>query len=120
KYYTGSAGVSPAEENADETSALPESPLAPMTLAERLNADFTNTGLTTGRHPMALLRDRLPDVCRAADLKHTKTGDRITIAGSVICRQRPGTAAGVVFVSLEDETGIANAVVLPPIFEANR
>jgi error-prone DNA polymerase len=97
-----------------------ESPLAPMSLTERLSADFNHTGLTTGRHPMALLRNRLPDVCRAADLKRTKTGDRITIAGSVICRQRPGTAAGVVFVSLEDETGIANAVVLPPIFEANR
>jgi error-prone DNA polymerase len=97
-----------------------ESPLAPMTLSERLGADFMHTGLTTGRHPMALLRDCLPDVCRAADLKHTVTGQRITIAGSVICRQRPGTASGIVFVSLEDETGIANAVVLPPIFEANR
>jgi len=97
-----------------------DSPLAPMTLAERLGADFARTGLTTGRHPMALLRERLPGVCRAADLKHTKTGDRITIAGSVICRQRPGTASGIVFISLEDETGIANAVVLPPIFEASR
>jgi error-prone DNA polymerase len=96
------------------------SPLAPMTLAERLRADFALTGLTTGRHPMALLRDRLPDVCRAADLKRTKTGNRITIAGSVICRQRPGTASGVVFVSLEDETGIANAIVAPQIFERDR
>jgi error-prone DNA polymerase len=116
--------VAPASRlSCEQQNVMPasrESPLAPMTLAERLNADFTNTGLTTGRHPMALLRDRLPDVCRAADLKRTKTGDRITIAGSVICRQRPGTAAGVVFVSLEDETGIANAVVLPAVFEANR
>jgi error-prone DNA polymerase len=96
------------------------SPLAPMTLAERLSADFSHTGLTTGRHPMALLRDRLPDVCRAIDLKQTKTGERITIAGSVICRQRPGTASGIVFVSLEDETGIANAVVMPQIFERDR
>jgi error-prone DNA polymerase len=97
-----------------------DSPLAPMTLSERLRADFALTGVTTGRHPMALLRDQLPDVCRAADLKHAKTGDRITIAGSVICRQRPGTASGVVFVSLEDETGIANAIVAPQIFERDR
>jgi error-prone DNA polymerase len=69
---------------------------------------------------MALLRSRLTDVCSATDLKRTKTGDRVTIAGSVICRQRPGTASGIVFVSLEDETGIANAVVMPHIFEANR
>jgi error-prone DNA polymerase len=76
--------------------------------------------LTTGKHPMALLRHRLPEVCRAEDLKKTRTGDRVTIAGSVICRQRPGTAAGFVFISLEDETGISNAVVVPQLFEANR
>ncbi|HVS52934.1 MAG TPA: error-prone DNA polymerase, partial [Opitutaceae bacterium] len=102
------------------TAYRDESPLAPMTLIERLGTDFRLTGLTTGRHPMALLRARLPDVCRAIDLKRTKTGERITIAGSVICRQRPGTASGIVFVSLEDETGIANAVVLPEIFERDR
>ncbi len=98
------------------------SPLAPMTLAERLGADFRHTGLTTGRHPMALLRPHLAGVCSAADLKSESARDKtvVTIAGSVICRQRPGTASGVVFVSLEDETGIANAVVMPPIFEANR
>ena len=69
---------------------------------------------------MALLRTRLPEVCRAQDLIHTKTGDRVTIAGSVICRQRPGTAKGFVFISLEDETGIANAVVVPALFERRR
>lgn len=97
-----------------------DSPLAPMSLNERLSADFRGTGLTIGRHPMALLRSRLPDVWSAADLKQAKTGTRVAIAGSVICRQRPGTASGIVFVSLEDETGIANAVVMPDLFEANR
>jgi error-prone DNA polymerase len=91
-----------------------------MTQAEELGADFSGLGLTTGEHPMALLRSRLTDVCRAGDLKHAKTGQRITIAGSVICRQRPGTAKGFVFVSLEDETGIANAVVVPALFERLR
>ncbi|HYD85597.1 MAG TPA: OB-fold nucleic acid binding domain-containing protein, partial [Opitutus sp.] len=97
-----------------------DSPLTPMTLSERLAADFQLLSLTTGRHPMALLRDRLPGVHRAKDLKETKTGERVTIAGSVICRQRPGTAKGFVFVSLEDETGIANAVVVPALFERHR
>lgn len=95
-------------------------PLAPMTLTERINADFRGTGVTAGRHPMALLRDHLPDVTRAIDLREIKTGRRVVIAGSVICRQRPGTASGVVFISLEDETGIANAIVEPALFERLR
>jgi error-prone DNA polymerase len=95
-------------------------PLAAMTLAERLRADFTGLELTTGVHPMVLIRPRLTDVWRAADLTLVKDGERVTIAGSVICRQRPGTAKGFVFISLEDETGIANAIVLPQLFEAKR
>jgi error-prone DNA polymerase len=91
-----------------------------MSYAERIQADFSGTNLTVGKHPMALLRSRLPDVCRAADLAGRKHGMRVRIAGNVICRQRPGTAKGFVFVSLEDETGISNAVVSPPVFEANR
>jgi error-prone DNA polymerase len=97
-----------------------ETPLAPMSLIERQQADFRGLGLTAGSHPMAQLRARLPDVKRAADLKHVVNGERVTIAGSVICRQRPGTAKGFVFVSLEDETGIANAVVVPQLFERKR
>jgi error-prone DNA polymerase len=95
-------------------------PLAAMTRAERLRADFTGLELTTGVHPMVLIRPRLTDVWRAADLTLVKDGERVTIAGSVICRQRPGTAKGFVFISLEDETGIANAIVLPQLFEAKR
>jgi error-prone DNA polymerase len=97
-----------------------DSPLAPMSLAERLRADFTGLDLTTGTHPMALIRPTLTDVWRAADLTVVADGERVTIAGSVICRQRPGTAKGFVFISLEDETGIANAIVVPQLFEAKR
>ena len=97
-----------------------ESPLTRMTINERLRADFRGMELTTGAHPMALLRPRLTNVWSAADLKTVPNGDRVTIAGAVICRQRPGTANGFVFVSLEDETGIANAVVIPQLFERDR
>lgn len=96
-----------------------DSPLAEMTRGEEVQADFFGLGLTTGEHPMALLRPRL-EVCPAKDLKLVANGQRVTIAGSVICRQRPGTAKGFVFISLEDETGIANAVVVPALFERLR
>lgn len=105
--------------NFDETESA-DSPLPQMTPSERLHADFARTGLTTGRHPMALLRPRLVGVCPADQLKTVPNGARVTIAGSVICRQRPGTASGVVFVSLEDETGIANAVLYSDFFEQHR
>ena len=91
-----------------------------MTLTERFRADFTGLDLTTGIHPMALIRPHLTDAWRAADLPLVKDGARITVAGSVICRQRPGTAKGFVFISLEDETGIANVIVIPALFEARR
>ena len=96
------------------------SPLTPMNYPERIQADFAGMQLTTGAHPMALLRQRLAGILRAADLPTAKHGSRVRIAGSVICRQRPGTAKGFVFISLEDETGISNAIVTPPMFEAYR
>ncbi|HVU23870.1 MAG TPA: error-prone DNA polymerase [Opitutus sp.] len=95
-------------------------PLARMTRVERMRADFAGLNLTTGVHPMTLVRARLPEAWRAADLPLGRDGDRVQIAGSVICRQRPGTAKGFVFISLEDETGIANAVVEPDLFERRR
>ncbi len=95
-------------------------PLAPMSYPERIQADFAGMHLTTGQHPMALLRPRLPGILRASDLATAKHGSTVRIAGNVICRQRPGTAKGFVFVSLEDETGISNAIVIPSMFEANR
>jgi error-prone DNA polymerase len=97
-----------------------DSPLAAMSHTEEVQADFLGLGLTTGDHPMAALRERLTDVVTAKALKDTPNGLRVTIAGSVICRQRPGTAKGFVFISLEDETGIANAVVVPAVFERLR
>ncbi len=97
-----------------------ESPLPPMSPTEQVGADFAGLNLTVDEHPMALLRPRLTGICPAKDLKHVTDGQVVTIAGSVICRQRPGTAKGFVFISLEDETGIANAVVIPALFERLR
>jgi error-prone DNA polymerase len=96
------------------------SPLARMNNEERLVADFRGTGLTVGRHPLAYRRAHLRGVKRACDLPHIKNSRRVRIAGSVIARQRPGTAHGFVFLSLEDETGIANAIITPDLFEKNR
>ncbi len=69
---------------------------------------------------MKLLREQLPDVWRATDLIQARHGATVQIAGNVICRQRPGTAKGFVFISLEDETGVANAIVTPDLFERLR
>jgi error-prone DNA polymerase len=98
----------------------PESPLAAMSLPERVRADYETMNLTTGPHPMKLLRDRLPNIWRAIDLSHAKHGATIQIGGNVICRQRPGTAKGFVFISLEVETGVSNAIVEPKLFEQFR
>jgi error-prone DNA polymerase len=97
-----------------------ESPLLPMTVQERVTADYQTMNLTTGPHPMKLLREKLPNIWRAIDLKQATHGSTIQIAGNVICRQRPGTAKGFVFVSLEDETGVSNAIVDPDLFEKFR
>jgi error-prone DNA polymerase len=95
-------------------------PLKPMTLPERVRADYETMNLTTGPHPMKLLRENLPNIWRAIDLPHAKHSSTIQIAGNVICRQRPGTAKGFVFLSLEDETGVSNAIVDPDLFERFR
>jgi error-prone DNA polymerase len=97
-------------------------PLKPMTEAERLVADYAGMGLSTGRHPMALRRDELAmrGVVRASDLRTARNGRRVRVAGMVITRQRPGTAKGFVFLTLEDETGIANIIVRPDLFARDR
>jgi error-prone DNA polymerase len=107
-----------ADAVAEEESGL--SPLEIMTHVERLQADYQGVGVTVGAHPMAAIRARLSQVWTAHDLEHTQHGNRVKVAGQVICRQRPGTAKGFLFISLEDETGISNIVVLPKIFERNR
>jgi error-prone DNA polymerase len=98
----------------------PAAPLAQMDAWERLAADLSGTSLSIGTHPMRLLRPQLPLAWRAADLPRAANGTLLQIAGQVICRQRPGTAKGFVFISLEDETGVANAIVLPELFERHR
>ena len=95
-------------------------PLEMMTYIERLKADYEGLGLTVGAHPMKWMRPNLKEIWRAVDLKQGRHGMRVKIGGCVICRQRPETAKGFLFISLEDETGVSNTVVPPPIFEANR
>jgi error-prone DNA polymerase len=105
---------------------LPEpdtpSPLQPMNHEERLVADFHGTGLTVGPHPVAYRRAWLTamGIRRASELRDLPSGKRLRIGGCVIVRQRPGTAKGFVFVSLEDETGVANAIITPDLFHQNR
>jgi len=93
-----------------------------MTTDERIVADYSGTGLTTGPHPMAYQRTELRSagILAAADLAHAANNNTVTIAGCVIARQRPGTAKGFVFLSLEDETGIANIIIAPDVFERER
>jgi error-prone DNA polymerase len=98
------------------------SPLAQMTPEERLVADFRGTGLTVGPHPMAYRRAdlRRAGVLSAHELAQVPHGRYVRTAGCIIARQRPGTAKGFVFLSLEDETGIGNAIISPDILERNR
>jgi error-prone DNA polymerase len=95
------------------------SPLAPMNTEERLWADYHGAGLSIGKHPMAYRRAEMNarGVTRAIDLAKTPNGRLVRIAGSVIVRQRPGTAHGFVFLSMEDETGIMNAIVAPATYD---
>jgi error-prone DNA polymerase len=124
---TGAAGPGPGSvtaETAEAARSTPDqataSPLAPMNPLERLRADYDGLRLTTGPHPMAMMRPRLTNAWRAGDLAQVRNGQIISVAGQVICRQRPGTAKGVCFISLEDETGISNVIVWPDLFEAQR
>ena len=93
-----------------------------MTVPERLLADYAGTSLTIGPHPMSLRRGELAlrGVLRARDLSAGRHGRRVRVAGAVITRQRPGTAKGFVFLTLEDETGIANIIVKPDVYDAHR
>ena len=93
-----------------------------MTAPERLLADYAGTSLTIGPHPMSLRRGELAlrGVLRARDLSAGRHGRRVRVAGAVITRQRPGTAKGFVFLTLEDETGIANIIVRPDLFARDR
>ena len=110
----------------DGPSALPgpasRGPLLPLTPLERVVADYDGTGLTIGPHPMSYRRAEmaLRGVLRATDLSKARAGRRVRVAGAVITRQRPGTAKGFVFLTVEDETGIANVIVRPDVYDAHR
>lgn len=108
------AGVGQEEEST--------SPLEAMSPVERLVADYGGMGVTVGRHPMAHCRNELRrmNVYPAGHLRHVRHGTELRIAGCVIARQRPGTAHGFIFLSLEDETGICNAIIDPDSYERNR
>jgi error-prone DNA polymerase len=98
------------------------SPLPEMTRYEQTVADFAGSGVTVGAHPMAYWRARLDrdGVVRAAELPNLSRGTRTRLAGAVIVRQRPGTAKGTLFLTLEDETGMAQAIVAPALFQELR
>ena len=100
-------------------NAVGNSPLQAMTAEDRLVADFRNTGMTVGPHPLSYHRQQLKreGILSARDLHHLSDGTEVRVAGSVIARQRPGTAKGFVFLSLEDETGISNAIITPQLFQ---
>ena len=108
--------VGPLLEQLEETGP---SPLRSMETEERLWADYRGTGLTVGRHPMAYRRAEMNalGVTPALRLPRVRNGKRVRIAGAVIVRQRPGTANGFVFLSMEDESGIMNAIVTPDTFD---
>jgi error-prone DNA polymerase len=97
-------------------------PLRQMSTEERLVADYAGTGLTTGQHPMHYRRPELNrhGILSAGQLKHRQDGEFVRTAGCVIARQRPGTAKGFIFISMEDETGIANVIVTPDLYDRNR
>ena len=97
-------------------------PLRQMTNDERLAADYAGSGLTCGPHPMTYHRDSLKSAgfLSADDLARSSNKRIVRFSGCVIARQRPGTAKGFVFLSLEDETGIANVIITPDLFERER
>jgi error-prone DNA polymerase len=105
-----------------EGTARPEPTVAlpSMTLGEEVAQDYANLRLSLRCHPLALLRPWLGRAVRAEQLADMANGRRVEVAGLTLVRQRPGTASGVIFVTLEDETGVANLVVWPSVFERYR
>jgi error-prone DNA polymerase len=100
----------------------PKVALPKLTLGEQVVDDYSSFAMSLRAHPVSLLRPMLSErrVARTSALLDARNGDRFTLAGLVLVRQRPGTASGVVFVTIEDEDGIANLVVWPKVFEAHR
>ena len=106
-----------------QKSKVPDpGPLVPMTPMERLEADYRGAGLTVGRHPMHYLRQQVTSLGALSSrrIESAPNGSRVRVAGAVITRQRPGTAKGFCFITLEDEEGVANLILAPRIFQAHR
>ncbi|WP_448204087.1 error-prone DNA polymerase [Azospirillum sp. sgz302134] len=104
----------------DSALAEPEVALPAMALGEHVVMDYGSLCLSLKAHPMALLRDGVSGVAPAERLRSARPGARLTVVGLPLVRQRPGSAKGVIFITLEDETGIANLVILPDVFEKFR
>jgi len=111
-----------AAESREPIADSRHSPLEEMNISERLIADYTGTGLTVGPHPLTFRRRELAmrGVIPALELPRQRAGRRVRTAGMVITRQRPGTAKGFVFLTLEDETGISNIIIRPDLYAAER
>ena len=106
-----------------QDDVLPDpGPLAPMSPLERLQADYRASGLTVGKHPMHYIRGQTAGlgILSSREVETAPDGQRVRVAGAVITRQRPGTAKGFCFVTLEDETGVANLILTPQIFQTYR
>jgi len=116
KRQTPSPGIAPMP----SMDSISDCPLVPMTRSERLSADYETTQVTVGAHPVEFLRAQHPDAWTAMEVKQAAHGVRLETVGMVICRQRPGTAKGFVFLSLEDETGVSNIVIAPQLYEQTR
>ena len=111
----------PLFERQDDAPPTP-GPLAPMQPFERVEADYRGTGLTVGKHPMHYLRGQMEgmDILSSREVEAAPDGQRVRVAGAVITRQRPGTAKGFCFITLEDETGVSNLILSPQVFQAHR
>jgi error-prone DNA polymerase len=111
-----------AHANAREAEREPKVKLTPMTAGREVVEDYHSTQLTLRNHPLTFLRPELErrGIIRCADLERVKSGRKVEVAGIILVRQKPGSAKGVLFITIEDETGIANGIIWPARFEAQR
>ena len=96
--------------------------LVPLTAGREVVEDYRATQLTLRQHPLFFLRDALSDagVIPCLGLRDVRDGKRVEVAGIILVRQKPGSAKGVLFITVEDETGVANIILWPDRFEAQR
>ena len=121
-------GVAPSAQRAGDGTqlALPLEPpppprLQPLGEWESMIADYRSTGMALGEHPLSMMRPGLdPAILRSSDLERAPHGEEVEVAGMVVARQRPETANGIVFMLLEDERGVVNLIVPPPVYERHR